>query len=126
VALSEVRAPITGQVLKIYAKPGETVGTNGVVEIGNTRQMYVVAEIYETQIGKVKVGQKASIFSEVLDSEITGTVDRIGLKIAKNDVLGTDPAAKTDVRVIEVKIRLDDSSKVSNLTNLQVKVTIDD
>jgi HlyD family secretion protein len=52
-------------------------------------------------------------------------VDRIGLKIAKNDVLGTDPAARTDVRVIEVKIRLYDSSKVSKLTNLQVKVTID-
>lgn len=125
VALSEVRAPITGQVLKVYAKPGETVGTDGVIEIGNTKQMYVVAEVYETDIGKVKVGQKANIISEVLDSEITGIVAQIGLKIAKNDVLGTDPAAKTDVRVIEVKIRLDNSSKVSNLTNLQVKVTID-
>jgi HlyD family secretion protein len=125
VALAEVRAPIKGQVLKIHAKPGETVGSDGVIEIGNTQQMFVVAEVYETDIGRVKVGQKANIFSEVIKGEITGTVDRIGLKIAKNDVLGTDPAARTDVRVIEVKIRLDDSSKVSNLTNLQVKVTID-
>ncbi len=126
VALSEVRAPITGQVLKVYAKPGEVVGTNGVIEIGNTRQMYAVAEIYETDIGRVKLGQKANIFSEVIDGEIIGTVDRIGLRIAKNDVLGTDPAARTDVRVIEVKIRLENSAKVSNLTNLQVKVTIED
>jgi len=126
VDLAAVRAPIIGQVLKIHAKPGETVGSDGVIEIGNTKQMYVVAEVYETDIGRVKVGQRASIFSEVLSSDLTGTVDRVGLQIAKNDVLGTDPAAKTDVRIIEVKIRLDDSSKVSGLTNLQVKVTIDD
>jgi HlyD family secretion protein len=47
------------------------------------------------------------------------------LRIAKNDVLGTDPAAKTDVRIIEVKIKLDDSTKVSGLTNLQVRVKVE-
>lgn len=124
--LAQVRAPIDGQILKVNSKIGEIVSqTNGVVEIGNTQQMYVVAEIYETDIGKIKVGQKASIQSEVFEGEITGKVERIGLRIAKNDVLGTDPAAKTDVRIIEVKIKLDDSQKVSGLTNLQVRVKIE-
>lgn len=124
--LAQVRAPIDGQVLKINSKIGETVSqTNGVVDLGNTSQMYVVAEIYETDIGKVKVGQKAIIQSEAFEGEITGKVDLIGLKIAKNDVLGTDPAAKTDVRIIEVKIKLDDSKKVSGLTNLQVRVKVE-
>jgi HlyD family secretion protein len=102
--LAQVRAPIDGQVLKINTKTGEFVSqTNGVVDLGNTSQMYVVAEIYETDIGKIKVGQKASIQSEAFEGEITGKVDRIGLRIAKNDVLGTDPAAKTDVRIIELE-----------------------
>lgn len=123
--LTAVRAPIAGQVLKVHAKSGEAVSTNnGVIELGNTSQMYAVAEVYETDIGRVKVGQAATITSEVIDGEITGKVERIGLRIAKNDVLGTDPAAKTDVRVIEVRIKLDDSAKVSNLTNLQVRVKI--
>jgi len=124
--LSQVRAPINGQILKVNSKIGETVSqNNGVVEIGNTQQMYVVAEIYETDIGKIKVGQKAIIQSEVFEGEITGKVDQIGLRIAKNDVLGTDPAAKTDARIIEVKIKLDNSQKVSGLTNLQVRVKIE-
>lgn len=124
--LAQVRAPIDGQVLKINSKTGEVVSqTNGVLDLGNTSQMYVVAEIYETDIGKIKVGQTATIQSEAFEGEITGKVDRIGLKIAKNDVLGTDPAAKTDVRIIEVKIRLDNSSKVSGLTNLQVRVKVE-
>jgi HlyD family secretion protein len=123
--LSQVRAPIAGQVLKVQAKAGEAVSnTSGVIELGNTKQMYAVAEIYETDIAKVKVGQKARITSEVIDGEISGKVERIGLRIAKNDILGTDPAAKTDVRVIEVRIKLDNSAKVSSLTNLQVKVKI--
>ena len=124
--LSQVRAPIAGQILKVNSKTGEVVSqTNGVVEIGNTSQMYVVAEIYETDIGKIKVGQKATIQSEAFEGEITGKVDRIGLRIAKNDVLGTDPAAKTDVRIIEVKIKLDNSQKVAALTNLQVRVKVE-
>ena len=123
--LTVVRAPIAGQILKVHAKSGEAVSnSDGVVELGNTKQMYAVAEIYETDIGKVKVGQKATITSEVINGEISGKVERIGLRIAKNDVLGTDPAAKTDVRVIEVRIKLDNSAKVANLTNLQVKVKI--
>ena len=124
--LAQVRAPIDGQVLKINTKTGEVVSqANGVIDLGNTNQMYVVAEVYETDIGRVKVGQAAAIASEAFDGEITGKVESIGLRIAKNDVLGTDPAAKTDVRVIEVKIKLDDSKKVSGLTNLQVRVKID-
>jgi len=124
--LAQVRAPIDGQVIKINTKTGEVVSIeNGVIDLGNTNQMYVVAEVYETDIGRVKVGQTAAIASEAFDGEITGKVESIGLRIAKNDVLGTDPAAKTDVRVIEVKIKLDDSKKVSGLTNLQVRVKID-
>ncbi len=124
--LAQVRAPIDGQVLKVNSKIGEVVSqTNGVIDLGNTSQMYVVAEVYETDIGKIKVGQKATIESEAFEGDITGTVDRLGLRIAKNDVIGTDPAAKTDARIIEVKIKLDESKKVSGLTNLQVRVKIE-
>ncbi|MEO1397193.1 MAG: HlyD family secretion protein, partial [Cyanobacteria bacterium J06634_5] len=46
--------------------------------------------------------------------------------IFKRDVLGTDPLADTDGRVVEVKIRLDpdDSQAIAGLTNIQVDVTI--
>jgi HlyD family secretion protein len=48
----------------------------------------------------------------------------VGRQIGKKAVLNTDPVDKVDTRVIEVKIRLDDSKKVAALTNLQVKVVI--
>jgi HlyD family secretion protein len=119
-----VRSPITGQIIKVHAREGEQIGNDGLMEIGKTDRMYAVAEIYETDIQKVKRGQKAIITSPAFPGEISGVVDQIGLAIRKNDVLNTDPAANTDVRVVEVKIRLDDSQPVSGLTNLQVKVNI--
>lgn len=119
-----IRAPISGQVLEVHADPGEQVGEDGIVELGKTDQMYAIAEVYETDIKKVRIGQKAKITSEAFAGEITGIVDQVGLQIRKNDVLNTDPAADTDSRVVEVKIKLDDSRKVAGLTNLQVDVAI--
>lgn len=128
-----IRAPQTGQVLKVLVREGEAIpalanqdsnAQQAIVEMGNTQQMYVVAEVYETDINQVQIGQIAKISSPVIKGEIEGTVDKIGLKIGKNDVVGTDPAANTDTRVVEVKIRLHNSIAVSGLTNLQVDVAI--
>jgi len=122
--LTQVHAPVSGQVLKIHAYPGERVGLNGIAEIGKTDEMYVVAEVYESDILRVKEGQRAVATNSALHRELHGTVEHIGWKIGKMDILETDPAAKTDARVVEVKIRLDDSAPVARLTNMQVEVRI--
>ena len=41
-----------------------------------------------------------------------------------NNLLNTDPASLTDARVVEVKIRLDDSAKASRLIHGKVTVVI--
>ena len=123
-ARSIVRAPFDGQVLEIHARTGERVAPQGILELGRTDQMYAVAEVYETDVRHIEVGQKAEISSPALEAPIEGVVERIGLKIGKLDALSTDPAARTDARVVEVEIRLDDSEPVKAFTNLQVEVAI--
>jgi len=122
--LAVVRSPLRAQVLEIHAYPGERVGPEGIMELGLTDRMYAVAEIYETDITRVKVGQLAKIRAPAMDTELTGKVQRISLKVGRLDAVGTDPIAKTDARVIEVFILLDDSDAVSRFTNMQVKVEI--
>lgn len=124
--LAYLKAPQDGQILEIYTYPGEVVTEKGIVAIGDTQQMYAVAEIYETDISRVTLGQSATITSIGYVGRLQGTVAEIGLQIAKQDVLNTDPAAAVDSRVVEVKIKLDraSSEKVSNLTNLQVNIVI--
>lgn len=125
--LAYVRSPKEGQILKIHTWPGELVSNPGIIDLGQTSQMYVTAEVYETDISRVRSGQRATIKIDGVIEDLQGTVDEIGLQIGKKDVLGTDPVADADVRVVEVKIRLDakDSQRVAGLTNLQVNALID-
>lgn len=126
-ARTVVKAPATGQILDIYIQPGETVSSNRLLSMGNTDEMYVVAEVYETDVGLVEPGQKATIASRngAFTGELTGTVETVGLQIFKNDVLDDDPAANADARIVEVRIAVDQDETVAMLTNLQVDVLID-
>lgn len=128
-SLSYVKAPISGEILKVHTKAGETTSQEGIAEIGRTEQMIVVAEVPEDSIGKVRLGQQARITSDngAFGEELQGTVSEIGRKIGKRDVLQTDPAADIDARVVEVKIALtpEDSKRVSALTNAKVAVEIE-
>ena len=122
--LSVVRSPLRAQILEIHSYPGERVGIEGIMELGRTDRMFAVAEVYETDITAVKVGQLAKIKTSAMDKQLDGKVDRISLKVGRLDVVGTDPIAKTDARVVEVFILLDDSEAVSRFTNMQVKIEI--
>ena len=123
---SEVRAPIAGQVLKIHARAGESVGQNGILELGQTQQMVVVAEVDESHIQYVRSGQTAAITSTAFPETLTGTVAQIGQAVNRQTVVSNQPGNNLDNRVVEVRIRLtpSDSQRVANLTNLQVAAAI--
>ncbi len=124
--LAYVRSSREGRIIKVHTWPGELVSNNGIVELGKTDQMYAKAEVYETDINRVRTGQTATITAQGVTQELTGTVDKIGWKIGTKNALGTDPVADADARVVEVKIRLnpESSQQVAGLTNLQVNVVI--
>ena len=121
---SYIKAPFGGRVLDIIVRPGELIGEKGILELGRVQRMYAIAEVYETDISQVRVGQRARINSPALGREIMGTVQSIRHKVEKQDQIGTDPAARKDARIIEVPILLDDSTLVAGLTNLQVDIVI--
>ena len=119
-----IKAPFDGRVLRVLAEPGEYVGPEGLLELGRVGQMFAIAEVYETDIRRVRPGQAATITSDALAGDLTGTVAFIRPKVQKQDEIGTDPAARKDARIIEVGIRLADSAAAASFTNLQVEVVI--
>jgi len=123
---ASIRAPSTGQILEIYAKPGEVVGDNGIVALGQTAQMEVVAEVYQSDIGNVRRGQVALVTGESFAGELRGTVREVGLQVSKQEVNSNQPGENLDQRVVKVRIRLNpaDSKRVAGLTNLQVQAAI--
>jgi HlyD family secretion protein len=125
--LALVRAPFAGQVLKICTWPGEKVSDKGILEFADTTTMDAVAEVYESDVGRVRLGANAQVKVSALGKTLTGKVTQIGLMIGKKDVLNNDPVADTDARVVEVRVRLDSEccSYVRGLTNLRVEVLIE-
>ncbi|MEB3146684.1 MAG: ABC exporter membrane fusion protein [Cylindrospermopsis raciborskii 1523720] len=125
--LTIIRSPIDGQVLKINAWPGEIISSQGIAELGRTQQMYVVAEVYETDVKKVKLGQSVDITADAFSGKIQGTVTDIGLQVNQQNIFNNRPGADTDNKIVDVKIRINnpkDNQKVADLTNLQVQVWI--
>jgi HlyD family secretion protein len=117
-----LKAPIDGQILKVITRAGETVSNDGIAEIGSTARMWAVLEVYETDIGKVRVGQKVKLFSDSQSQPLTGKVSKVGVKIQRQNVVNSDTSANIDARIVEVRVQLDPASsqQVSQLTNLQV------
>lgn len=126
---TKVKVPISGQILRINTRVGEQVNTEqGIVELGRTDEMYAIAEVYETDIGKVKIAQPATISSEYggFVGKLKGKVEHLGLQVGEKEIVESteDPTQDENSRIVEVKIRInpEDSKKVAGLTNMQVRV----
>ena len=123
-AATIVHSPATGVVLHVRTRRGEEVGSDGLIQLAQTATMSVVAEVYETDIGRVKLGQQAVITADLLPQKLTGEVAAIGSEIGRAENISTDPAAFADSRVVRVRIRLADGAPVAGMIHGKVKVVI--
>jgi HlyD family secretion protein len=124
--LDYVRAPIDAQVIKINTHEGETVDNKGILDLGDTRNMVAVAEVYESDFSRLRLGQLATISCDALPSTISGVVKEIGLQVEKKENLDPDPAADADSRIVEVRIAISgkDSTQVASYSNSHIRVAI--
>ena len=122
-----VRAPESGMVLDINVRAGERPGTRGIIDLGDTSQMMVEAEVYQTMIGRVTIGDPATISADALSRDLSGVVSAIGLQIGRQSITSDDPAANTDARVVDVIVTLDAESSdlATAFTNLETILRID-
>ena len=125
--ISMIRSPIAGSILRVNSRGGEQIGVEGLLEMGDTRQMDVVAEVHESDILKVKMSMSATVLLRNLDRTLHGHVIEIGGLVGRKDVLSDDPVDDTDARIVEVRIRLDaeDGQLVARMSYARVEVTID-
>ncbi|WP_016950101.1 ABC exporter membrane fusion protein [Anabaena sp. PCC 7108] len=121
-----VKAPQDGVIFDIYTRAGEVVSNDGIVEIGQTKQMYAVVEVYQSDIKKITPQQKVKMSTNSIPGELQGTVDWVGWKVQRQNVINSDPSENIDSRVVEVHVQLDETSseKAAKFTNLQVKAVI--
>ncbi|HET9597013.1 MAG TPA: efflux RND transporter periplasmic adaptor subunit [Anaeromyxobacteraceae bacterium] len=76
----EVRAPAGGVILAVRAAVGSVVAPGGdaLVQIGDPRRLWVVADVPESEIGGISAGQLAEVHVPASDSSLQAVVDGVG------------------------------------------------
>lgn len=124
---TNIRTPISGRVLKIHTRPGEKIGEPGLLDIGDTRAMHAVAEVFERDVPRVRAGLRVFVRVQSLPGEFSGEVVHVGWKVGRRATLDNDPVRDTDARVVEVRVRLDPawSARLAGLSQARVEVRIE-
>jgi HlyD family secretion protein len=123
---ARVLSPIDGTVLKVRGRVGNQArGGTELFKLGNTEKIIVVAEVYETEVIKVKPGMAASINAAALPEPMTGVVSQVSGIVFRNTIETMDPTARTQTRVVEVTIEMDAVEPLNRLIFMQVDVRID-
>ncbi|MCU0719729.1 MAG: efflux RND transporter periplasmic adaptor subunit [Pirellula sp.] len=125
-AMTEVVSPIDGLVLRVHVRDGERPGESGIIDLGDTRRMQVIAEVYEADAIRLRVGSLAQVVLKSSGLELNGVVSHVRPLVGRKTVLDNDPVSDADARVVETIIDLDDQdcALVESLSNASVIVTI--
>ena len=127
-AKATIRAPFAGTVFKINAYPGDKVGDDGLLEIGDSSRMGVIAEVYQTDRAGISLGQRAVISADGFPGkQMEGQVVEIARQVSRQTVFSGQAGENLDRRVFEVKIGLgpEAGAVASAINYLQVNVLFD-
>jgi HlyD family secretion protein len=113
---SFVRSPIDGVVLRRIRRAGEQVtemGDTPILAVGDISRLRVRAEVDESDIAFLKVGQPAYVRAAAYgDRRFPGRVSRIGSLMGRKSSLSDDPAERKDRRVLETMIDLEPNANL--------------
>ena len=123
-----VKAPSKGTNLEILARAGDRVGEDGLLLMGDTTRMGVVAEVYQSDLPEIRPGQTATITATGFPGRSQNAeVTEIAQQISSQSVTTGEAGDKVDKRVVKVKLALPEESLAvaSRINNLQVNVLFD-
>jgi HlyD family secretion protein len=108
---ARIRAPLTGSVLQVNAKPGELVAPSPeqpLIVMGDLTVIRVRAEVDEQDVAKVKIGQKVFVRSNAYpDRDFSGKVTELAPSLGLPRMGSRGARRATDVEVMEVMVDLE-------------------
>ena len=124
-AKATVLAPFSGTIFKVHAHPGDKVGEDGLLEMGDSSRMGVIAEVYQSDRPLIALGQKVSLSADGFKGrQVEGQVVEIAREVSRQTVFSGQAGENLDRRVLAVKIGLPREAQpiASHLNYLQVNV----
>jgi HlyD family secretion protein len=111
--LTNIRAPMDGKIIRRYANPGagaSTLNVSNMFDLEPVLPHIVRAEIVESAVPDVRVGQEAQIVPEADPGRVsTGRVIRIAATFGARKLKSDAANEASDERVVEVVVSADDA-----------------
>jgi HlyD family secretion protein len=85
-AFATVLAPQRGRILKVVARPGDKVGDGGILEMADTSSMVVTAEVYQSDIKEVRIGQAATISADGFEGSTRARVYQLLPQVQRQSI----------------------------------------
>ena len=81
-----IRSPLAGTVVEKLITPGQLLqaGTTPCFTVADLSQVWVMADIYESQLSTVQIGDSADVVTSASPDSIPGTVDNISAILDPN------------------------------------------
>lgn len=112
--LTIIRAPMSGRIARRYAQPGagaSTLNVSTMFDLEPDTQRIVRAEIVESDIPNVTIGQAVEITPENDPERVfVGQVLRRATMFGARQLQSDTPGQQTDERVVEVVVSADDAA----------------
>ena len=118
-----VRSPLDGVVVQIFSRQGERVSPAGIVKIVDMAQLRVLADVDELHVGRLKPGGKVDVTFRGNNDVYKGTIERIAPTVKRMQRVEPDGGSSTDARVVQVEIKIDDSSSMPPVLGRETRVT---
>lgn len=117
-----VESSVNGKVIRKLVEPGDAVDIGiPLLVLADVQKIIVKADVDETDVGKIALGQKASITSDAYPRRVfPGTVIEIGEAVGKRRIRPEDPSKLQDMKVLETKIEVTEGG-----LDLKLGMTVD-
>jgi multidrug resistance efflux pump len=120
---SLVRSPLDGVIVQIFARQGERIGGAGIAKVVDMKQLRVLADVDELQIGRVAPGGKVDVTFRGSSTIYKGTIARVAPTVKRMQRVEPDGGTSTDARVVQVEIEIDDPSSMPQVLGRETRVT---
>lgn len=103
-----VESTVNGKVTRKMIEPGEAVDVGApLLVIGDVARIIVKADVDETDLGKLALGQKVDVSADAYPGRVfPGKIYELGQTVGKRRIRPDDPARMQDMKVLETKVEV--------------------
>jgi multidrug resistance efflux pump len=113
-----IKSPIDGLVLRKHHRSGESVSNSSTVPdpiltVGNTKALRVRIDVDETEVSKIRCGQKAYVTADAYgDRKFWGHVVHVAEQLGHKNIRTDEPTERVDTKILETLVELDPGAEL--------------